>query len=1280
MRKMTDHLQLAILNLDAHNADAAELNLLKAISVAPHSFSAWILLSITQLQLRQFSEALRCANRAAQLRPSALEPALVVAAVKLHQHHPGEAHAVLNHHLIHWDSQSKSLGTGESLESLMASFSSLAAMEAPLAALAVAVQARALYRDEFGFWYAIALADAGSCEMLFEYANQLDEQHPNDAVAAVLRAYAANRSQLPVEQVLSLLDKAEQSDIELVTCERCRCLIRAGELSAAEKLLPPKKEWPDWPQELLWLAVLIAYKRKTQIACKDALQRLAVLRDRYPQDERFAYMRLKALFLNGDDTTMAMDEFVPQTFEYRLRKAKLAVKIALAAQDVSAAAHTRYSAEEFRAVAGTAAALVARAPTSDIESDRYDAAWRELVLVCLRDGRYKQARVIAGNAGGYRFRKFIAMSPDLEIAWKLSDTARLEAVMKQMEGVRVPVAMRAQYMTYQTAASIAQVHSRLAVIESHQYLFNKGERAELLSALTNCDRLCEDASDVDQKALFMRIGRAKYRLAIAAWTSDVRHGLQITLQQVPEYRAMLEHFRVVVKRYPQCLAARRFLIAHDDSTVNAESLPESLRCDWYAVLQQLSEAKALHDRAAIVVRLMSTIAVDMRENVSAASSATQAKRNVVSYVETVQQFLSDEICDDARLYSSSTLEPSATPLLPAAEAVVACLGSFLQIIIRQMRQYESDGSGAVKLASMISVLASLVRTVKLTPSVWNSYSVQLSLIVALIHLTISSSSAAAAEPSELRGHLEPYSSELHYFVYEWSLLCGSSQLLLSLCGSIPTLPSFQLWLDSAGIHAELAAALIVLHTVTHDSSVTTVFTHQSVSDAMVQVLHQDDVTVDLVSFSAPDRDGLHRLLVRTASGVHCYAQLSTEEGIAEYHAVQFFLQLQRVLTRDGVIAEDGLHLPRFLHIGPHVFVSAVRGTSLKNALAYVQLVEGAAQDDISPWFARQRTDEALLRWITVSRKRLRAPVEVVNFLHDDGWFAAVDNILRDVAVWTAVSWLAGVSERSSAVQFVDMTSGTYTQTALSWLLDSSAAHRPAELEECEPAASPSQPSPAVRRLLRVQRDGKATYDTALSKALRSLQSEWARVAVPLAATALQLADPKLPTWTVVTVRTTIDSTQEERAAIATVTDDDADDTNSSSTDTVPDWLMRAYRMQFEPPSSSASFTMDTMDDSSTADGVVRLDPRPETDEYLLRMLKQRRRLEKQVWRQHAEEQADGGSRDDASQDTDAKSTISSTSTAHSLLQQPVRRGMVSWARLSSRGADVWEQLLERLTR
>ena len=48
---------------------------------------------------------------------------------------------------------------------------------------------------------------------------------------------------------LSAYDKCRK--LRLSTVERCMVHVRMGNLSAAEKLLPQKKSWREWPSDLL---------------------------------------------------------------------------------------------------------------------------------------------------------------------------------------------------------------------------------------------------------------------------------------------------------------------------------------------------------------------------------------------------------------------------------------------------------------------------------------------------------------------------------------------------------------------------------------------------------------------------------------------------------------------------------------------------------------------------------------------------------------------------------------------------------------------------------------------------------------------------------------------------------------------------------------------------------------------------------------------------------------------------------------------------------------------
>jgi len=85
---------------------------------------------------------------------------------------------------------------------------------------------------------------------------------------------------------------------------------------------------------------MIAYKRKTQISCRDALQRIVVLLSGFPNHDRYLYMQLKVcnprvtnvhckqlfLLLGDEQLQKAFQEFQPKSHEFRVRKAKLHVK------------------------------------------------------------------------------------------------------------------------------------------------------------------------------------------------------------------------------------------------------------------------------------------------------------------------------------------------------------------------------------------------------------------------------------------------------------------------------------------------------------------------------------------------------------------------------------------------------------------------------------------------------------------------------------------------------------------------------------------------------------------------------------------------------------------------------------------------------------------------------------------------------------------------------------------------------------------------------------------
>src|SRR5262249_12924451 len=118
-------------------------------------------------------------------------------------------------------------------------------------------------------------------------------------------------------------------------------------------------------------------------------------------------------------------------------------------------------------------------------------------------------------------------------------------------------------------------------------------------------------------------------------------------------------------------------------------------------------------------------------------------------------------------------------------------------------------------------------------------------------------------------------------------------------------------------------------------------------------------------------------------------------------------------------------------------------------------------------------------------------------------------------------------------------------------------------------APPFQFSSAVRKLIRLQRDGKRVFDAALTSALDALLEPQNIGAVLLATAAVMLSDVALPTWSR-TVRAT--ESGEDEAAIGAYADDALDSTAErkrtaapvSGKETVPQWTLRSYVSRFEP--------------------------------------------------------------------------------------------------------------------
>jgi len=259
-------------------------------------------------------------------------------------------------------------------------------------------------------------------------------------------------------------------------------------------------------------------------------------------------------------------------------------------------------------------------------------------------------------------------------------------------------------------------------------------------------------------------------------------------------------------------------------------------------------------------------------------------------------------------------------------------------------------------------------------------------------------------------------------------------------------------------------------------------------------------------------------------------------------------------------------------------------------------------------------------------------------------------------------FIAGLGERTADVLFFNMFQTFHTQRALCWCFDTGQLV-PTNVDipdhEAVRTCPPFLLSHPLRRLIRLQRDGKRVFDTTMATALGRLLSTDSYCCMMLLARSFVMATTEFPSWnTIATIR---DQTVEDRIHVNVSGQEDmqtmSEDkhTVAQSTQSLPDWILKTY-IERNTPISTASTAQH-----------IDVDTRAEDDPFLLQMLHQRRELEETVSRMMAHTLETQQSQQQQ-QESDMISVISDTTTA-STFQQPTTRWGLDWKMLSSTSVE-----------